>query len=261
MDTLSPVDDAPLFDLPWPDDLDPAAVPFKTRTETVLRRAGFYDDPTRFDTLTEAGVMEWWNAGVATVADIRFAGNRAIRRHHEETDERSEMNLALASVAPEQWAPYVWHRDPRFARHIPEGDKTVRQIATAGHPNDRRALWRQLDGLRAAVAAQAALNLLDAVAQYVEVISGQRGRRLQVLLARTGLNGRDPIFGTTAARMLGVTPARMYQIQDALERHRMRACSPDAVWMPQVAAAERFGWPADYTEEGIAATRAFFAVS
>lgn len=30
--------------------------------------------------------MGWWNAGVATVADIRFAGNGAIRRHHDETD-------------------------------------------------------------------------------------------------------------------------------------------------------------------------------
>jgi hypothetical protein len=237
-------------------------VPFKTRTETVLRRAGYYDHPERFNTLTEAEVMGWWNAGVATVADIRFTGNRTIRRHHEATDERSEMNVALAAVATEPWAPHIWHRDPRFASYVPKGGKTVEQIALSGHPNDRRALWCHLDDLRAAVAAQAALSLPDAVAEYVvEAISGQHGHRLEVLLARTGLNGNDPIYGTTAARVLGVTSARIYQIQDQLERHRIRARPPSGVWMPQIAAAERFGWPDDYTGAGIAATRDFFAVS
>lgn len=185
-----------ILDAPWPDDLDPASVPFKTRSETALRRAGFYYNPERFTTLTEADVMGWWNAGAATVADIRFTGNRAIRRHLEEADERSAMNLALAAVAGEAWAPHIWHRDPRFARYVPKGSETVEQIALSGHPNDRRALWCQLDGLRAAVAAQAALSLPDAVAEYVEAISGQHGRRLEVLLARTGLSGHDPALGS-----------------------------------------------------------------
>jgi hypothetical protein len=39
--------------------------------------------------------------GAATVADLRFTGNRAIRRHIEETDQRSEMTLALAAVVAE----------------------------------------------------------------------------------------------------------------------------------------------------------------
>ena len=261
VDTISSVSSGPILDAPWPTDLDPAAVPFKTRTETVLRRAGYYDNPHRFDTLTEAEVMGWWNAGVATVADVRFTGNRAIRRHLEETDERSEMNVALAGVAAEPWAPHIWHRDPRFTHYVPKAGETVEQIAVSGHPIDRRALWGQLDDLRAAMAVQAALSLPDAVANYVEAISGQHGRRLQVLLARIGLNGRDPIYGTTAARMLGVSPARVYQIQDALERHRIRARPPAGVWMPQMAEAERFGWPDDYTDAGIAVTRAFLDVS
>ena len=32
------VDSGPILDEPWTADLDPAAVPFKTRSETVLRR-------------------------------------------------------------------------------------------------------------------------------------------------------------------------------------------------------------------------------
>ena len=97
-----------ILDSPWPADLDLATVPFKTRTQTVLRRAGLHADPTRLDTLTEAEVMGWWNAGAATVADLRFTGNRAIRRHVEETEQRSEMNIALAGVVAERWAEHIW---------------------------------------------------------------------------------------------------------------------------------------------------------
>jgi hypothetical protein len=38
------VDDTFLLDAPWPDDLDPATVPFLTRNVTILRRMGYYDD-------------------------------------------------------------------------------------------------------------------------------------------------------------------------------------------------------------------------
>ena len=134
----------PILDSPWPRDLDPAAVPFKRRTETVLRRAGYHDAPRRFDSLTEAEVMGWWN--------------------HEETDVRSARNVVLAAVA-----------------------------------------------------------------------------------AHTGLNGRDPIDGRTVARMLGLSPARMCQIQGALERHRLRARPPEGTWMPQVRMADLYGWPDEHT--------------
>ncbi len=54
---------------PWPPDLNPATVPFRTRSVTILRRMGLFDDPSLFNTLTEAEVWSWWNAGVGTVAD------------------------------------------------------------------------------------------------------------------------------------------------------------------------------------------------
>ena len=58
--------------------------------------------------------------------------------------------------------------------------------------------------------------------------------------------------------MLSASPARIYQIQDALERHRLRSRPPPGVWMPQVAFAEIRGWPDGYTDRGIEAMRAFF---
>jgi len=57
------VDDILLLNAPWPPGLDPAAVPFRQRSVTVLRRMGYFDDPTLFNTLTEAEVRSWWNAG------------------------------------------------------------------------------------------------------------------------------------------------------------------------------------------------------
>lgn len=39
---------------PWPADLDPKRVPYRTRTPTTLQRMGAWDDPTRFAELTVA---------------------------------------------------------------------------------------------------------------------------------------------------------------------------------------------------------------
>jgi hypothetical protein len=41
-----------ILDRPWPEDLDPALAGFKTWTITILRRHGYWDDPTRLDALS-----------------------------------------------------------------------------------------------------------------------------------------------------------------------------------------------------------------
>jgi hypothetical protein len=169
------VDNARIFNTPWPADLNPAEVPFRGRTETVLRRQGFFDDPRLFDSLTEGDVAGWWNAGPATVDNIRSTGNEAIQLHHETVDLRLRIDTGLSAVAVESWAEHIWYWDPRFAEFVPRGDSTVHDIATSGTAADRRALWDRLDGLRAAINRQAELSLDDAVSQYVEVVSGQHG--------------------------------------------------------------------------------------
>jgi hypothetical protein len=40
------VDDTPILDAPWPDDLDSATVPFRQRSVTILERMGYFDDWT-----------------------------------------------------------------------------------------------------------------------------------------------------------------------------------------------------------------------
>ena len=120
-------------------------------------------------------------------------------------------------------------------------------IASSGTAVDRRALWERLDDLRAAVEDQSGLSLADAVSQYVEVVSGQHGQRLDVLLAVTGLNGQDPIIGPEAARRLNVSSQRIYQIVDQLHRRMNKARPAKGAWLPQIAVADGTHWPMERT--------------
>jgi hypothetical protein len=243
----------------WPDDLEPELVPFATRTKTVLRRAGLYDDPGRFNTLTVAEVAGWWNTGTGTIADLRTTAHAAIRQHHTERELRVRIAHALEGVAAEPWARTVWRYDPRFTTHLPKTAMTVYDIATTGSSTDRRYMFNRLPNLREAVTVQAVLTLTDAVAEYVELITGQHSERLAVLLARTGLDGHDPISGPEAGERLGVTYQRIAQLEEQLANHRNRTATPGGIWMPQVAEANLNGWPQGYTNDGIDAITAFVA--
>jgi hypothetical protein len=234
-------------------------VPFKGRTETVLLRQGYFDDPRLFDGLTESDVAGWWNAGPATIDDIRTTGTEAIRLHHETVDLRLRMDTDLSAVAQEPWAEHISYRDPRFTEFLPRGDFTVHDIAISGTAEDRRVLWDRLDGLRAAVDDQGRLSLTDAVSQYVEVVSGQHGQRLEVLLAVTGLNGQDPIIGPEAARRLHVSHQRIYQIVNQLHRRMEKARPANGPWLPQIAVAHQTQWPSGYSRKGIDAITSAFS--
>jgi hypothetical protein len=245
---VSDVDSNPILDASWPADLDPADVPFKGRSETVLRRQGFFDDPRLFDRLTVSDVAGWWNAGPSTVHDIRSTGNGAIRLHRETTELRLRIDADLAEIAMEPWAEHIWYRDPRFAEFVPKGNSTVHDIATSGTAVDRRFLWSHLDDLRAAVAQQRDLPLGDSVSEYVEFVSGQHGERLDVLLAVTGLSGQDPISTTDAAVQLNVSRQRISQIASQLHK-RMQAARPlHGPWLPQIRVADQTYWPNGYTQ-------------
>jgi hypothetical protein len=70
-----------ILDRPWPEELDPAQAGFKTWTITILSRHGYWDDPTRLDTLTAYGFLAIETAGPAVLADLIEKGNAAIAWH------------------------------------------------------------------------------------------------------------------------------------------------------------------------------------
>jgi hypothetical protein len=131
----------------------------------------------------------------------------------------------------------------------------VYDIATAASAVDRRFLFDHLDDLRAAIDRQAVMRLDHAIAEYVSLITGQHDERLDVLLARTGLSGDDPITGAEAGRRLGVSYQRIYQLEKQLQGHRNRAMPPGGIWMPQVDSAAKAGW----TETAVDRATAFIA--
>jgi hypothetical protein len=47
---IGDVNSAPILTSPWPQDLDPAAVPFTKRTATILQRQGLYEKTRFFST-------------------------------------------------------------------------------------------------------------------------------------------------------------------------------------------------------------------
>ncbi len=102
------------------------------------------------------------------------------------------------------------------------------------------------------------MTLPEAVSEFVEVISGQHGHRLEVLLALAGLNGQDRISGLDASRRIRRSPPRGVQILHQCLRNRDRARPPAGIWIPQMGESERDGWPGEYTDAGIDATRGFF---
>jgi hypothetical protein len=259
------VDDSGILNEPWPPDLDPATVPFHQRTVTILRRLGFFEDPTLLDDVTEADVFGWWSTGVKTVADLRETGNAAIAAHHagaperkRQTEVHARMIDGLRQLAEKAWTVQVWWRDPRFRGLVPREDVTVREICLHGSAEEQRHLWDNLANLEERMTQLAAMPIGEVVAGYVEAISSQHGVRLDVLLARTGLNGWDPISGREAAETLGVSYQRVQQICAQLRRNRDRARPPAGIWMPQVDAAVNEGWPAEYTATGVEAIRRFF---
>jgi hypothetical protein len=254
-----------ILDAPWPPDLYPEMVPFRVRTVTILTRKGIWADMTRLEGITEGDVLGWETAGVKTVADLRDTGNAAIAAHHacapqrrRQAEEMQKVAVRLRRLAGEPWTGQVWWRDPRFRDLLPRGDVTVREICLSGSPEDRRRLWGEMAELEARMRRLAGLPLDVAVACYVEAISGQHGIRLEVLLAYTGLNGRNRILGREAAEILGVTHQNISRIAGQLGRNRDRARPPGGIWMPQVDTAVRHGWPARRTAAGVEATCRFF---
>jgi hypothetical protein len=121
-----------ILNRPWPEDLDPAHAGFKTWTETILCRHGYWDDPTLLDTLTADEFLALENVGSTVLADLVEKGNAAIARHEIlPSDQRRGYSVVirwdaadrqkLRRVTDRKWAHQVWRRDPPLRRSAPKG--------------------------------------------------------------------------------------------------------------------------------------------
>ena len=212
---------------PWPPDLDPKRVPYRTRTITTLQRMGAWDDPARFAELNIDEVAAYWVTGPVTITDLVNTSEAAIGWHLNESRE-------LASVAQdESWTRQVWHRDRRFADLAPRVDATVYEIAVAGHHDDQRHLYESLPALGERLVELTAESRDAALIRYVSANTGQNRQRTTRLLQ--SLHLLEPhMTGTEAGRQLGVSQQRISQLVGQI-RNRIELATPPGAdpWLPQ----------------------------
>ena len=104
----------------------------------------------------------------------------------------------------------VWRRDPRFADLLPDVDATVAEIATGATVDDRKALLRNLPLLQDRLAYYRSRRD-ESLRVFVSGITGQTGKRLEVLLAMAGF-AQPRITQKEGARRLGVSRSRTQQL-------------------------------------------------
>jgi hypothetical protein len=212
---------------PWPADLDPARVPFRRRTITVLKGMGLWDDMTRIDHLTVDDVAGYWVTDPVTVNDLITSGNEAIAWHHNQP-------ARLKQAAADGWTRQVWRRDLRFGDLLPGVDATVYDIAISGHHTHQRHLLKTLPKLQKRLDKFAKESRDEALIRYVSTNTGQSRQRTTRLLQSLGLL-EPTITGSEAGRQLGVSPQRIYQLVGQI-RHRIEQAQPPngaAPWLPQ----------------------------
>ena len=211
----------------WPSDLDPARVPFRQRTITVLKGMGLWDDMTRIDELTVDDIAGYWVTGPVTVNDLITSGNEAIEWHHNQPAH-------FEQVTTDDWTRQVWRRDLRFGDLLPGVDATVHDIAISGHHTHQRYLLNTLPKLEKRLDKFGRESRDEALIRYVSANTGQSRQRTTRLLQSLGLL-EPTITGSEAGRQLGVSPQRIYQLVGQI-RHRIEQAQPPkgaAPWLPQ----------------------------
>ena len=212
---------------PWPGDLDPARVPFRKRTITVLKGMGLWADMTRIDELTVDDIAGYWVTGPVTVNDLITSGNEAIDWHHNQP-------ARLEQVTTDDWTRQVWRRDLRFGDVLPDVDAPVHDIAISGQHSDQRYLLKTLPKLQKRLNEFGRENRDDALIRYVSANTGQSRHWTTRLLQSLGLL-EPTITGSEAGRQLGVSPQRIYQLVGQI-RDRIEQVQPPngaTPWLPQ----------------------------
>jgi hypothetical protein len=244
--------DLPALTRPWPVGLDPASVPWTTRTKNCLARVGALSDRNLLAHLTFGDLYNISGMGTASVVDFTTIGEAAIDLFESDANKQDkQVSEALTAISDEQWIDTVMPDDPRFTqyftwllspkRHV---DDIEADAEASGLNSDLINVSILLLGLHSRDAFSALLNRVRAIQQmpldvalrdYMEALcfNGANKRRdsmrVEMLLARLGLGGAErPLTLQECAELLKVTRERCRQIQNsALSRK-----PPHPVYMP-----------------------------
>ena len=189
----------PLLDSPWPADLDPATVPFKTRTQTVLRRASpatsrkattpSNRSPRQALILTASYAGLRWDE----ITGLRIQRLDLLRRTLTVTEAASEVRGHISFTEPKTTASRRSVVLPRFlcdeiAAHLatyPPNDNALIFTSPHGDPlrrtNFRRRVWvptteaTGLEGVRFHDLRHTHAAMLIAQGEHPKVIQSRLG--------------------------------------------------------------------------------------
>jgi hypothetical protein len=233
---LPDLDDVPAVGHSWPEDLDPAFVPWRTRTRNALINAGVLEHLDRIPVLTFGQLSRLRNIGevgildfLATLESVELhLGNQASSPPPPPPEAPpAELEPATAEVVlralDEDWVDEIGPHDSRFASLLPPIRGTLFETIdalTTGVYSDRNAVGlidrisSTLPSIRAKADLIRALPIEEALGELLGGLLGESGKHVKALLARLQLDGRSrPITLEEAGRITGISRERVRQIE------------------------------------------------
>lgn len=218
-----------VFTRSWPLTLDPAGLPFTSRTRNCLDRAGLLKDRALMKGLTFAQLFDIPAMGVVSVLDFACVSEAAMDLVAEyqliDTAAASGASTdALVKAIDKSWAGQVSAMDPRFADVLPPGEGTVferiEQLTAEPtvDPSAEEVLASAVVAVERRAGEIASASLDEALKEFARALSGFQGRKLEALLARLGWSGEPPSTLEQAGRLMGVSRERMRQLQERVEK-------------------------------------------
>ncbi len=223
---------------PWPHNLDPTAVPWRTRTRNCLKRAGLLTDKGQLSHITFGELMALPGMGIVSLLDFATTAEAAMECLEQLVPQKGDaMTNLMLSVIDVPWTELITAEDPRFTSYFPGRHGSLTQqleailttgstagidAALGGDSVEQLNLFLE-DNLRAILTRvreieQMPLNV--ALRDYLVALSHAKDRRLEALLARFGWNGAPPVTLRESAVMMDVSFERVRQIQESLIRKR-----------------------------------------
>ncbi len=218
-----PIADLQVFVRPLPRSLDPAFLPWSSRTRNCLRNAGLLSDISRLSNMSFGDLLSIPALGAASVLDFACVAEAALTPTHQAMREGvpvcDDPAAQLLEAIDAVWSGQISNQDPRFSDLLPPGHLTIfeRLEQLTAEPEDpplaEMQLARSLIAVRERLTRLSQVPLDVALEDLVAQLTRHNGVRLRALVRRLGCDGEEPATLEEAASILGVTRERMRQIQ------------------------------------------------